>query len=1046
MKKKTFKLILILCLLMIVSLENVSADGSGYPGIGGTTHPCGTGYCYDARTGVRVSLVYGPDEAGTGNTDNFGKRCNYDATNKTICSEDGAGSGIQTKSIDIWFTNKLADMGSGTFTLASSKKMTKQEFIADTSKNYGAASIYYKNDSYLLKEVTSLSFLGLNDSNDILVNGGKHSASHINNFVKHFILPVLEIDDLGEVKSSTKWSGYTFKDAEGKLTTAPIWNTLIGLMTNGNLDYESLSSKKYIYVQFDQLIQYGYFEAAGNVWHDSVIGTVAEVTYYWQNKSKNRQSWCVSKKKSDLLSGSFMTCSDYMVDSGYTNGWYSPASGYSGGGGVTTRGMALGLSHGPQPAPGQGFETFYKDDTKNVAYYWLNHASSSECEADEDLHKLLKDGPGAEDLKTLIEKFELKFVSDSSVKIKYNTPVISSISDSFSRMSEFIIKAFGLPKEENIDEACYEEMDCNTIAKNIFYCYKKGKSIGVDGIDLGINCSANSSEYETLLKELASYYGLNYDTSLLNETIYKSVGKTNPSCGNNDISDECKTNIPPISCGNKFTFKDASDKDKCWSQGIAYKTDSGTTATSLEQETEHDDASCVRHGCSGSHTCKTYCYEEVEFRFPDAPGTTKAGQVFKWGTDGSAKPMVFGTMTITKKCTSNSKGNDCRYHSSCEWHCHKSCKKGGCCSGATDNAINLKGFKPKSFDYNDWKDVETKVELIYQEPTDSSLSRTEELITQHKGGTGSYNPPVCTSENSDCTNDPIHTMTNEYEFLYPEELNWSSYKVDNSLQSNITDKNYYYHIGYGLPTAFTTPDGKYGPDNGEKGQLTARITNIGAKQTMESGNRYDKLVDGTDIEYSCEFEIHNELYDYECYDESGNLRPGHPDYCDPSPDDDPKGKRKGIDVVFRTIELMGGATDEDRNRAFPGKTGGGRFTGSNWMDLYNNVTDLHKVLDGSVYSKDPQYEIKLTVSSIQKIRQYNKSVKSAGIDPYTEMTENSSGDYGFVCVDNGSGDYKHCASNFITTMQGLGLTGTCLQGGGTNGRANYYKDGGCQQS
>lgn len=1074
-KNEYFKIYFFVVLFVLVFPFNVYAAGSGYPGITGSSHPCNSGKCYDTRVGMRLTLVYGPNETGESNVSEEGKRCNYDSTGNTICSDDGIGTGSPTKSIDIWFTPSLVDMGD-TQAIASSKKMSKKEFVDSIgSFGYGSASSYYTNDSYLMKEISSLSFLGSRNSNDLMFvltsdPDDYYSSTHVNNFTNDFLLPMIQID-AGAPITSKKWNAYSGKNpTTGELSTIPILNELVSLMTNGALDFESVTDKTHVYIEFDQLIQYGYYLASGNKWQDSVIGTVAEVTYYWKNKSKNQEIWCVSDSSSDLVSDNVTSCSDAMVRTGYTNGWYAQGSDYNVGG-VTVHAKSLGLGVGQQPAPGQSFESFYQKDTKNVAYYWLNNPSIQGCASDDELKDFLNNGPGASNLQTLIEKFELKYVSDPTVKIKYLTPTISGIDDRLSRMNEFVINLFEVPKGDNIAEACYTEMNCNDIANNIYQCYKRGKNNGkakyngldID-VDLGTKCSSHGyddPEYVNKLKELATIYGLDYDTSMLNKTVYSSVGKTKPSCGSGDpIPPECKVSVPPISCGNKFTFKDASDKDKCWGVGIAYQTDSGATATSLEQVTEKDDASCVKHGCSGSHECKTYCYEEVEFDFPSSPSqTTKAGQVFKWGVDDTDKSKnVFGTMTVTKKCTSNSKGNDCTYHSSCVWHCHKSCRLGGCCSGKTDYASGEKGFKPDSFTAADWKDdVETEVKLIYKEPTSTELSQEQNLILKWKEDDGgSYSPGTCT--NSDCSNDGIHSMSNTYEFLYPEELNWSSYKVDNSLKANVSDTNYYYHIGYGLPTAFTTPTGTYGPTG--TGELTARITNIGAKQKMESGYRYDKLINGDDIDYSCEFKIYNQLYDYECCDEAGNLKPGAPSYCDPNcKDGTPENKRKGIDVVFRTIELMGGATDEDRDRAFPGKVGSGRTARTNWYDLYSEINELYKVLDGSVYSKDPQYEIKLTVKAIQNIRKENKAAKSAGIDPYTEMNEvlvtPGPGNTGFICYDSGSGEqYKYCASSFLSSLTSIdpnpenNLKGTCIDEGGsdTSGRAAYFKTTGCHQS
>lgn len=681
-------------------------------------------------------------------------------------------------------------------------------------------------------------------------------------------------------------------------------------------------------------------------------------------------------------------------------------------------------------------------------------------------------------------KNKVKEMSD-----KYNLPTYSLYFDGLvpglekvSVGNSIVLDAFGLPATGA--SLCHESINCTDLAQKLYYCYYLGNHYGPDNQYLGPNCKVDHDLYEDYIEKMQNDLFPSAGDMLIT-SVWQASHSAGPKCDDPIvIDDDCPSTLPNLICGTPFKFQDNTTKpNSCWKAGIAYSKD-GINVSSVENTTTKSDASCIACNCTGSHSCRTYCQETVEFKFPEAPEKTKAGQVFKWGIEEDKNSNVFGTMKVTKKCTAkSSKNTDCMYHSSCATHTHcegTGCGEDGdsCCNvDRTDNAVdeNLTGITTDTITAESWANkVKTEIELLYEEPTNDTLypSPNPKIVidTSNIVSSGEYTGVTCDSK--DCKNDTEKSMSNTYTFVYQEDLDWYSYKVNNSLKNkpNVTgDDGYYYHIGYGLPTAFTTPSGVYGTNTTSTGEpkLIARIKNIGTQKKNESGNdiegyRYDDLlveINGEKaIDYTCYFEIYNELYDYECCDEAGNKYADAPDYCpDSCSDDEPDGKRKGIDVVFRTIELMGGATDADRDRAFPGRLGSGRTARTNWKELYDDTTELHKVLDSSVYSKEPQYEIKLTVANIQKIRQFNKAAKSAGIDPYTEMNESSgSGSTGFICYDSGSGDqYKYCASHFLTSLTRIdpinpenNLKGICIDEGGSDasGRAAYFKTTGCHQS
>ena len=237
-----------------------------------------------------------------------------------------------------------------------------------------------------------------------------------------------------------------------------------------------------------------------------------------------------------------------------------------------------------------------------------------------------------------------------------------------------------------------------------------------------------------------------------------------------------------------------------------------------------------------------------------------------------------------------------------------------------------------------------------------------------------------------------------------------------------------------MPTSFKTHSGTYND------KLVATVSNVGFN------DHFDSLLGGTgSFEYSCGLKIHNEIYDKECYDENGNLLPNAPAYCLPS--NDPK----GIDVVFREVQLINGSTDKHIRYAFPGakanafSSGKPRQKGANWAVLTNQ--EIYNVLNVNVYNNKPMYEIKLDTRVITNIRNINKKAKNKNKDPYSGMHDMSGnnktlagGFIGYKCSDGVNG--KYCASSFLSELYNkYGLTGECIWTSNTSDRANRIANG-----
>jgi hypothetical protein len=308
----------------------------------------------------------------------------------------------------------------------------------------------------------------------------------------------------------------------------------------------------------------------------------------------------------------------------------------------------------------------------------------------------------------------------------------------------------------------------------------------------------------------------------------------------------------------------------------------------------------------------------------------------------------------------------------------------------------------------------------------------------------------------------------EYTYSYPiEEFQWFSDKRDSTLvnQKNKPsgDEAYFYSIGFGLPTAFSLTDGNYemkvivsnlGDNGNTKAAQQSNLNNI-IQYNTEYGHFYpiaESVVDtnlasgtGYGFEYKCIYEVTNEIFGYDCNYNGKNLVGESPVYCDNTKDDKSNGKLEIVDIAYRVVQLL--KPSDSINVAFPGIDGAGRRQGSNWAKL--SYDETYDVLNANVYESLAMYEIMLDVNGIQYIRESNKKYFDQGMDPYTSYVNHNNAPKVYCKSKGANGEFKYCASQFLTDLQtfsrhGYNLMGTCLPSGmGTETRAQDVLDNGC---
>ena len=744
---------------------------------------------------------------------------------------------------------------------------------------------------------------------------------------------------------------------------------------------------------------------------------------------------------------------------------------------------------GTQTAAFTPAETAQSDNCSGVAIYWLNKNGTS---CDTELQNALKN-------------------NDANA---YNT-LVNNQKGTYPSLGKLSFNDMKLLYEGNYTSASCSAPDCDTEVQAIYKAYYGGKNTTYmgqssyqDAVNGSINAttmkSANGADehnvqlfgtatcqnytcqdqanaaynkwtvsvgvpnsvYEKYITWLKSK---NPGSTLLDTATWEALGFDGPECNSPPL---IITPAVPVACTKSVKFEDSASLDNI-KDGYAYSLNGTPVSSDLK----------------GVNGCTYVCKEKVEFVFPGRPDEAKAGTVFKWGTSKQVTDQTFGEMSVEDVCYIKP--------ATTPYQC--TVGSGRNKRTATCYSLNCRGDHTLS--NSDFEDLfmDTKIKLTYDEPSSTTLDlRNVPLKVEKDVGTFSTTTaPITCGGPTKTTNSGAFwcngfiRFEGKYDIKYDEKTNWFSSKVDSSLvtKQNVDSpkKNWYYEIGWGLPTDFTTPNFKTADNNTD--DMYILVTNVGRKQprTGYHFNTYIKYGTNQDtgaplsyngtssFQYSCGFDIKNELFGDDCeYDSNGNLKPGSPDYCDLKEDDQinpglDKEPVRGIDVVFRTIDLINKKDNiaSQIDRAFPGRLGkidnSGRQKGHNWSNLdidpAVNDTKIADILDDTVYSKaKPQYHIELTVAKIYDIRKMNREAKSATpkLDPFSEMTiynysddsHMSPGNTGYYCAEgtdvNGE-KHKYCASHFVSILkEKYGLTGSCIDGHPyTQSRAVYYKDNGC---
>lgn len=658
---------------------------------------------------------------------------------------------------------------------------------------------------------------------------------------------------------------------------------------------------------------------------------------------------------------------------------------------------------------------------------------------------------------------------------------------------------------------------------------------------------AKSSNWINLLNTYFYEKVPGFKYSKILSTIWSDIlGLSGPKCDN-------ITPCPPASgtttakcneANKSFTLSDANESESCIINGIAY-TDSTATAGSIQSSKD-----TIEYG---SPADPGYCQESVTFNFPTSVNDIKAGTVFKWGTDTNKNSNIFGEMVVHRKCylSKTIKESDTKAVTT-KWANVDTSETG---SGRINPDIKVyyqealpsdlgESYVSKYADLstgknlsvylynvdldvydNSGKEIDADFNEVYYDAAGNKIfyENGKTLFPDYKAKNGKElteyvgnDPRQFTCSNSDkgvkCSTLNYVDVTATYRIVYNSSLKWYSDKSnDDNIVSGEAEKldeddkkvdAKYLSIGYGLPTSFVTPstyDGNgYGFSISSKnngGALYATVANIGTRNSDKTYHFTKYLTfslsddsDGSDkskIYYSCGFSIQNFLFDTECRNGICNNVECKSGVCVP------KNKPKGIDVVFRTINLIPASANKDKatlaaaiTEAFPGRAGAGRKRGKNWTTFnttsgIESYTDdkLYSILNAQVYENEPMYEITLDVGTIQNIRKNNKLLRASGIDPYTskenytfdvdkegydssasyycrinyesgKITEEEYNDCkeqaaakfeGYANASTGSDYYTRATSSYLTELMESGkLTGHCTKVTTPSKRGRYF--------
>lgn len=959
-----------IALLFVIDINEVFANTNASTRNLSNATSCTGGYCWSTDAGMRLTVV---DEAGN--------RCKWDTTNKKIiCNSTVSADDKNGKSIDYWWNNK---MGQHATCFSMKTKYTKKEFLSNKSvSNVGSCSTtgYYLNNLF-----NTTSYANIKTQNEPnawkKLNGteGYKNPSNIQSIINYLECNVRS-------KNATLFGTNTpINDSVcGGIAKDENYTILNNIMQNAFNDssfdvktYNLLSSdNKKIYVQFEQLIGFNFNDgnAAGVQKTYTLQGTIAEVVYMHSNYYNKS----ISSNNKNYRYGFAQTCGtrdcEYnggnIIDKGVMsdNGSVAICTGiFDGWTAKSSVGVGLTVTSNSAPScTNHGFnkinDRYLSSNTRNVFSFWIDDSIGGSCNKSA---RIIQSNSFNND-------YELKISEQEYYKTLYDNQYTKGcitkngdtykLNNSCSALSPLNIKSF---KGITVTDAC-SDIACNNQLDSII---------------------TNYSKYSELIDNLYDYWktrGNNY--ILLVRKMWEDLYELNsPSCGTKEKDCEAKIGAIgncSITNNSEGTFFSDSIDSSCWKENVAYNDVDNKSDYTLYQTTK--DSTFSTEGC------KVYCRESVSFNLPNENGSygTKAGRIFKWGINKETNNKEFGTMTVTRTCQVVNPTNN-----------------NGLCSNNS--------FKPFYWTTGTNSRINTELELKYKEPVSDidisnatiksvfknaklKINNTEVLSTD----TNNSNPEN-TSFRCNNGNCKSFEVSANYSFEYPNELYWFSDKTDNyklktmdELTNNSTNENdvlnskKYIEIGYGLPTMFTSSTTNYKTykegyewinESTDEGYMYVNIKNIGTKNS-DGTYHFDKLIkmksknnigfnDDSTLTYGCDYSIKNILFGYECLDKDGNIL--DEDYCDS------KKSPTGLDVVFRSIDLI--SNTEDLDKSFPGRIGNGRESGNNWNKL--DASELLKILNPNVYDNDPMYHIKLTPSLIQNIRSINKKTDN----PYNNL-------------------------------------------------------------
>lgn len=1051
MRRRLNILTLICCSLLctVVGVSDVLADTDYTNGTSAAIKGCSSGmYCYTGAVGFRITLV----------NKTTGERCKYDSSTNTICGSDGKNTNSKDywfDTSDLAFNESSANYSRNCYSY--NKKRTKYEFLSSTNKGENIDTNCSKAEESFVSlgfpGVGSNKYTGDWTTSDSRIEVSR--APQNMNLVERYLSCTLGGVDENKAKlDCTSKDGTTI--SEDYTIINNIFTKLIGKEIDVT-KIEGLDNTSIQFEQLLQIGNYSKNLTTMKDIHSALVtrGTVAEASYLYMKKGSNNSSGsvnfgCVTNTTTGFNTTPTTNCGSSMVGGGYFTGFYASTA-YS----QTLKNVPSSTSpvvNLSQYENGGKYDVdlnqFLKYDTSNIFNFWINPDIGPKC--DDEFQNLLKFEPKSHYTKDNVVNKEslIEYLNDN--KNAYKTLIEDCAIVKNDKVIGFKTGENSCPLLENLDKmtlvlssemdtsnyGCLTDIACEDAITFITSKYKDIiNTIRTQIYDNGnLEYESSSKIYNKLMNLMVTLFK---GFPRLYTDIWATLGDSGPSC---KTVPDCPGTSAELSCSDTNKTISSNTDPKCIKQGILYTLKSGNEVTALQSSlnTSYTDE---------CENCKVYCSESVRF---DLSGQkeldnkiTEAGTLLKWGRGKDSQ--IFGTMTVKQTCyvipnSGKTIGKDAGLNSA-TIRSHLGSPLAIDEKKSTGRYVNTKVTidytNPASYlkDSND--KLDQKVTLVAIPTTRGVLSikhkSSNSIVDADENSPISLTEPSTTSLNyATSYNDTNHKniesfdVIANYVFAYGEysgctkydkdgncisnasvnggvdgksELAWYADKSDNGSYKTAEEyekvsslsKNSYIFIGYGLPTPFTSVTCIYNSENmstnnsnRDKAPINVTIQNVGTSKSAVSADdsndyQFTKLLGNEKkLTYSCNYKIHNQMFGYENGDSIKC------DYTSP----------KGLDVVFRTVDLMNSESEEELDRAFPGMsgkgiTGGIRKIGSNWDKVYSaedGANQLFNILNNSIYSKEPLYKIKLNVSLIQKIRNYNKTARKSGHDPYTDMT------------------------------------------------------------